>query len=240
MLPLLGIINILVIALESSCVGSFNLLFWDVFAAFSLSCWISSGFIAILLPFLDFIDFFCFFCSICGIVELLPNSCLLILSSPDMSIIISPSFQTAEDSKVLKRMNRVDPDDLSDYLCPSPVGRPSSLHKGIKRGGASSEPLPDSSSPVGLRRKKVRFVLPGEEDKKMGKQWKKSGWAWPGQNDHFKRMRDVSWGRRVFTAKYVVQYWLEHYRRTRLGRFIETSSTGMTLELVGVEMRRSC
>jgi len=126
-------------------------------------------------------------------------------SSPDMSIRISPSFASTEDSWVLKRMNGVDPDDLSDYLCPSPMGRPNSLHRGVKRGRASSEPLPEGSSPVGWRRKRVRFVLPGEEDKKIGKQWKKSSWAWPGQNDHFKRMRHVSWGRRVFTARYVVQ-----------------------------------
>jgi len=80
----------------------------------------------------------------------------------------------------LMRMNGVDPDDLSDYLCPSPIGRPSSLHRGVKRGRASSKPLPDSTSPMGWWRKKVMFVLPGEEDKRVGDMWKKSGWAWPG------------------------------------------------------------
>jgi len=66
------------------------------------------------------------------------------------------------------------------------------LSRGVKRKRASSELLPDSSSPIGWRRKKVRFVLPGEKDKRVGKVWKKSGWAWPDQNDYFKRMRDVS------------------------------------------------
>jgi len=85
-------------------------------------------------------------------------------SSPDMSI----RFSTAEDSWVLKRLNWVDPDEVSDYLCSSPVGRPSSLHRRIKRGRAFSEPLSGGAAPVGWRRKRVRFVL-GEDDKKVGK-----------------------------------------------------------------------
>jgi len=90
--------------------------------------------------------------------------CWLTSSSEDISI----RFSTAEDSWVLKRLNWVDPDDVSDYHCPSPVGRPSSLHRGVKRGRASSEPLPSGSKPVGWRAKRVRFSL-GEEDKKLGK-----------------------------------------------------------------------
>jgi len=90
------------------------------------------------------------------------------LSSPDMSI----RFSTTEDSWVLKRLNWVDPDKVSDYLAPEPVGRPSSLHRGVKRGRASSEPLPSGSKPMGWRAKRVRFSL-GEEDKKMGKQVEK-------------------------------------------------------------------
>jgi len=72
---------------------------------------------------------------------------------------MSIRFSTAEDSWVLKRLNWVDPDKVSDYLCPSPVGRPSSLHRGVKRGRASSEPLPVGAAPVGWRRKRVRFSL---------------------------------------------------------------------------------
>jgi len=133
-----------------------------------LSCWISSGFMASLLSFLDSLFSFFFFCGVCRIVELLPNSCLLMLSSPDMSI----RFSTAEDSWVLKSLNWVDPDEISDYLCPSPVGRPSSLYRGVKRGRASSEPFPSGSKPVGWRAKRVRFSL-GEENKKVGKQVEK-------------------------------------------------------------------
>jgi len=81
---------------------------------------------------------------------------------------MSIRFSTAEDSWVLKRLNWVDPDDISDYLYLSPVGRPSSLHRGVKRGRASSEPLPSGSKLVGWRAKRVRFSL-GENDKKMSR-----------------------------------------------------------------------
>jgi len=76
---------------------------------------------------------------------LLPKICWLISSEQDMSI----RFSTAEDSWVLKRLNWVDRDEVSDYLSPEPVGRPSSLHRGVKRGRASSEALPSGSKPVG-------------------------------------------------------------------------------------------
>jgi len=81
----------------------------------------------------------------------------------------------------LKRLNWVDPNEVSDYLCSSPVGRPSSLHRGVKRGRASSEPLPSGSKPVGWRGKRVRFSL-GEEDKKVGRQVEKkpAGFVWGG------------------------------------------------------------
>jgi len=62
---------------------------------------------------------------------------------------MSIRFSTAEYSWVLKRLNWVDPDEVSDYLCASPAGRPSSLHRGVKRGRASSEPLPGGATPVG-------------------------------------------------------------------------------------------
>jgi len=76
---------------------------------------------------------------------------------------MSIRFSTTKDSWVLKRLNWVDPDKISDYLDHSPVGRPSSLHRGIKRGRTSSEPLSSSSKPVRWRAKRVRFSL-GEED----------------------------------------------------------------------------
>ena len=69
---------------------------------------------------------------------------------------------------MLKRLNWVEPDEVSDYLYPSYVGRPSSLYRGVKRGRASSEPLSSGSKPVGWRAKRVRFAL-GEEDKKVGR-----------------------------------------------------------------------
>jgi len=86
---------------------------------------------------------------------------------------MSIRFSTAVDSWVLKRLNWVDPNEVSDYLCPSPVGRPSSLHRGVKRCRASSEPLPSGSKPVGWRAKRVRFSL-GEEDKVVRKKVEKS------------------------------------------------------------------
>jgi len=65
----------------------------------------------------------------------------------------------------------------------------------------------------------VRFVLPGEENKRVGKVWKKerSGFCFPGTepNAHFRSMRDVPYGRRVFTARYIVQCWMEHYRENQ-------------------------
>jgi len=82
---------------------------------------------------------------------------------------MSIRYAIAEDSWVLKRLNWVDSNDVSDYLCPSPVGRPSSLHRGVKRGRASSEPLPSGSKPVGWSAKRVRFSL-GEEDNGVGRQ----------------------------------------------------------------------
>jgi len=94
----------------------------------------------------------------------------------------------------LKRLNWVDPDEISDYVCPSPVGRPSSLHRGVKRGRASSEPLPFGSKPVGWRAKRVRFSL-GEKDKEVGRQVKKkpAGFVWGGPVLRYqsKKLRDV-------------------------------------------------
>jgi len=121
---------------------------------------------------------------------------------------MSVRFSTAEDSWVLKRLNWVDPDEVSDYLCPSPAGRPSSLHRGVKRGRASSEPLPGGATPVGWRRKRVRFAL-GEEDKEVGKQVEKkpAGFVWgdPVLRHQGKKLQDVPWSQRVFTPRYVVQ-----------------------------------
>jgi len=142
-LPLSGISSTLVVALGSSCDGSINLFFFGVSCALVFNAVISSSVIAYLLPFLDFFCC-CFFCGVWDTVELLPNR-ELTSSSSDMSV----RFSTAEDSWVLKRLNWVDPDEVSDYLCPSPAGRPSSLHRGVKRGRASSEPLPGGASPVG-------------------------------------------------------------------------------------------
>jgi len=131
---------------------------------------------------------------------------------------MSIRFSTAEDSWVLKRLNWVDPDDVSNYLCPSPVGRPSSLHRGVKRGRASSKPLPSGSKPVGWRAKRVRFSL-GEEDKQVGKQVEKrpvgfvSGGPMPRHQG--KKLGDVSWSQRVFIPRHVVQCWMEHYRENK-------------------------
>jgi len=131
---------------------------------------------------------------------------------------MSIRFSTTEDSWVLKRLNWVDPDEVSDYLCPSPVSRPSSLHRGVKRGRASSEPLPSGSNPVGWRAKRVRFSL-GEEDKVVGKQVEKTpaGFVWGGPvlRHQGKKLRDVPWSQRVFTPRYVVQCWMEHYRENQ-------------------------
>jgi len=158
---------------------------------------------ASLLPFLDSFFSFFFFCGVCGIVELLSNTCLLILSSPDISV----RFSTVEDSWVLKRLNWVDPDEVSDYLDPSSVGRPSSLHRGVKRGRASSEPLPSGSKPVAWRAKRVRFSL-GEKDKKVGNQVEKvpAGFVWGGPVLRYqgKELRDIPWSQRVFAHRYVV------------------------------------
>jgi len=132
-------------------------------------------------------------------------------SSPDMSIRCS----TAEDSWVLKRLNWVDPDEVSDYLDPSPVGRPSSLHRGVKRGRASSEPLPSGSKPVGWRTKRVRFSF-GEEDKKVGTQMEKepAGFVWGGSvlRHQGKELRNVLWSQKMLAPRYVVQCWIEYYR----------------------------
>jgi len=131
---------------------------------------------------------------------------------------MSIRFSTSEDSWVLKRLNWVDPDEVSDYLCPSPVGRPSSLHRGVKRGKASSEPLLGGAAPMGLRRKRVRFSL-GEEDKSVRKQVEKSpaGFVWGGPvlRHQGKKLKDVPWSQRVFTPRYVMQCWMEHYRENQ-------------------------
>jgi len=109
---------------------------------------------------------------------------------------MSIRFSTSEDSWVLKNLNWVDPDEVTDYLCPSPVGKPSSLHRDVKRGRASSEPLPSGSRPVGWRPKRVRFSL-GEEDKVVGKKVEKSpaGFVWGGPILRYqgKSLRDVPW-----------------------------------------------
>jgi len=76
------------------------------------------------------------------------------------------------------------------------VGRPSSLHRGVKRGRASSESLPGGAAPMGWRRKRVRFSL-GEEDKGVGKQVEKSpaGFVWSGPvlRHQGRKLRDVPW-----------------------------------------------
>jgi len=153
---------------------------------------------------LDFFFSVFFFCGVLGIVELLPNSYLLILSSSDMSI----RFSIAEDSWVLKRLNWVDPDNVLDYLCPSPVGRPSGLHRGVKRGRASFEPLSSGFKLVGWRAKRVRFAL-GEEDKEVGRQVEKNPtefvWGGPVLRHQSKKFRNVPWSQRVFIPRYVVQ-----------------------------------
>jgi len=119
---------------------------------------------------------------------------------------------------VLKRLNWVDLDKVSDHLAPEPVWRPSSLHRGIKRGRASSEPLSSGSKPVGWRAKKVRFSL-GEEDKEVGKQVEKkpAGFVWGGSvlRHQGKKLRDIPWSQRIFTPRYVVQYWIEYYRENQ-------------------------
>jgi len=118
----------------------------------------------------------------------------------------------------LKRLNWVDPDKVSDYVCPSPVGRPSSLHQSVRRGRASSEPLPSSSKPVGWRPKRVRFSL-GEDDKEVGRQVEKkpTGFVWGGSvlRHQGKKLRDIPWSQSVFTLQYMVQYWMEHYRKNQ-------------------------
>jgi len=131
---------------------------------------------------------------------------------------MSIRFSTSEDSWVLKNLNWVDPDKVTDYLCPSPVGRPSSLHRGVKRGRASSEPLPSSSRPVGWRPKRVRFSL-DEEDKVVWKKVEKSParfvWGGPVLKHQGKSLRDIAWSQRVFTPRYVVRCWMEHYRENQ-------------------------
>jgi len=207
-LSLSGISSILIIALGSSCDGSLSLFFFGVSCVLAFNVVISSSVIAYLLAFFGF--YCCFFCSVGGTIELLPNR-ELTSSSPDMSI----RFSTTEDSWVLKRLNWVDPDKVSDYLCPSPVGRPSSLHRDVKRGRASSEPLSSGSKPVGWRGKRVRFSL-GEKDKKVGKQVEKEpvGFVWGGPllRHQGKKLRDVPWSQRIFIPRHVVQCWMEHYR----------------------------
>ena len=121
---------------------------------------------------------------------------------------MSIRFSTSKDSWVLKRLNWVDPDEVSDYLAPEPVGRPSSLHRGVKRGRASSEPLPSGSKPVGWRAKRIRFSL-GEEDKEVGKQVEKkpADFVWGGTvlRHQGKKLGDIPWSQKVFTPRYVVQ-----------------------------------
>jgi len=131
---------------------------------------------------------------------------------------MSIRFSTAEDSWVLKNLNWVDPDEVTDYLCPSPVGRPSGLHRGVKRGRVSSEALPGGAAPVGCRRKRVRFAL-GEEDKVVRKKVEKSpaGFMWGGPvlRHQSKGLRNVLWSQRVFTPRYIVQCWMQHYRENQ-------------------------
>jgi len=181
------------------------LFFCGVAAARIFISAISSGVKANLLVFFFGFCFLSFFCGVSGIMELLlPKICWLISSSEDMSV----RYSTAEDSWVLKRLNWVDPDKVSDYLCPSPVSRPSSLHRGVKRGRASSEPLPGSAAPVSWRRKRVGFSL-GKENKVVEKRVEKSpaGFVWGGPvlRHQGKKLGDIPWSQRVFTPKYVVQ-----------------------------------
>jgi len=71
---------------------------------------------------------------------------------------------------------------------------------------------------VGWRGKRVRFSL-GEEDKEVGRQVEKkpAGFVWGGPmlRHQGRKLRDVPWSQRVFTPRYVVQYWMKHYRENK-------------------------
>jgi len=112
-----------------------------------------------------------------------------------------------------------DPDDLDDYLAPEPLYKLRSRHKGDYRGRAKSE---SCGIPSEFKRKRVRFIMPLSMERYFGLYTQKSGWPYSSADggNEFSRMeedkpvflKDISWGNRVFTPRYIVQCWMEHYR----------------------------